>query len=599
MSPPRNGVALYTISSSLSDKYATLLNSTIRQYVTLEDFNKEQSQQTWLVSYDAGTGIATFKNAVAEGNYATVNDLLSLIVGGKDAQEFKLIPMSETSDYFAIQEISDAGKVWYPEYIDRVEVIRARSIPHPTTNDMSLAIPAILTAPADLGSVSTTTIAQPASAVIFPSVIQSFQSPASTSMSTNTTYMLIQSLSPSAAVTSVTTIIVTDVMTTTIAIIPTSTTTVVETVTATTTVTTTSTPWGGRTAWAAPPDMTDLSAFNVTHFPSGKQNVAIIDSFSALAIVPGGSVYAHDINISQNAANSQNVTDFTAALQLVYPAYSVNPSSKSPGGAEFYATPLNLSDAQSVTMEYSVFFPADFDWVKGGKLPGLYGGHTGCSGGAAAKDCFSTRLMWRQGGAGELYLYAPKSQQTKSLCSDPQSVCDFEYGLSIGRGSFHYSRGNWTTLRQDVVLNTPGKQDGAFALFVNGMQAINRTDVFYRGAPQQKNKSKPKATSRPSTSPTPQQTQGGLLGILAVTATAQGTVASQSSIIHTAREAPTILVADRASVLSNSTSDSSDQQAVGFVGLFFSTFFGGHGDGWATPKQQYTWFKDFAITRNF
>jgi len=175
--------------------------------------------------------------------------------------------------------------------------------------------------------------------------------------------------------------------------------------------------------------------------------------------------------------------------------------------------------------------------------------------------------------------YAPKSKQTNALCSDPQSVCDAEYGLSIGRGSFHYGTGNWTTLRQDVVLNTPGKQDGAFA--------------------QQKKKSKSKTTSKSSTPPTPQQTQGGLLGILAVTATAQEAVASQSSVIHTAREAPTILVADRISVLSNSTSDSSDEPAVGFVGLFFSTFVGGHGDGWATPKQQDTWFKDFAITRNF
>ncbi|KAG1808311.1 polysaccharide lyase family 14 protein [Suillus variegatus] len=269
--------------------------------------------------------------------------------------------------------------------------------------------------------------------------------------------------------------------------------------------------------------MKDLSAFNVTHFPSGKKNVAIIDSVSALAIVPGGSVYAQDIIGSQSTTNIHDVTGFTAALQLVYPAYSVNPSSKSPGGAEFYASPLNLSDAKNVTMEYSVYFPADFDWVKGGKLPGLYGGHTGCSGGVAAEDCFSTRLMWRQDWCRRTY--APKSKQTNALCSDPQSVCDAEYGLSIGRGSFHYGTGNWTTLRQDVVLNTPGKQDGAFALFVNGMRVINRTDIFYRDAPQQKKKSKSKTTS--------------------------------------------------------------------------NTFFGGHGDGWATPKQQYTWFKDFAITRNF
>ena len=74
---------------------------------------------------------------------------------------------------------------------------------------------------------------------------------------------------------------------------------------------------------------------------------------------------------------------------------------------EFYAKPLDISSANNATLEYKVFFPGDFDWVKGSKLPGLYGGHTRCSGGNPALDCFSTRLMWRAGGAGELYLERP------------------------------------------------------------------------------------------------------------------------------------------------------------------------------------------------
>ncbi|KAG1722332.1 polysaccharide lyase family 14 protein [Suillus paluster] len=231
--------------------------------------------------------------------------------------------------------------------------------------------------------------------------------------------------------------------------------------------------------------MTDLSAFNVTCFPSGN--------------VPGGSAYEQDINESHDITN---VTGFTAALQLLYPADSVNPSSKSP--------------------------------VKGGKLPGLYGGHTGCSGGAAAEDCLSTRLMWRPGGAGEPYLDCRSTRI--ALYSNPQSVCDYEYGLSIGRGSFHYSRGNWTNLRQDIVLNTPGKQDGAFTLFMDGKQATNRTDIFY-----------------PNT---------------------------------------------RWSAGNSGCRNGYSTRNIGFVRRFFSTFFGGHGDGWATPKQQYAWFKDFAMTHN-
>ncbi|KAF8162746.1 polysaccharide lyase family 14 protein, partial [Crassisporium funariophilum] len=205
-------------------------------------------------------------------------------------------------------------------------------------------------------------------------------------------------------------------------------------------------------------------------------------------------------------------------IQLLFPAGSINPAQKPQGGAEFYATPIDISKARNVTMKYSVFFPASFDWVLAGKLPGLYGGHTGCSGGNAALDCFSTRLMWRQGGAGELYLYAPKKKQTKALCSDPQSTCDATYGLSIGRGAFKWAAGRWTTVQQTVYLNTPGVQDGSFTLDVNGQRVINRNDVFYR-------------------------------------------------LIN------------------------------GAIRLR-STFFGGHDVKYATPKDQYIWFKDFALAYN-
>jgi hypothetical protein len=38
--------------------------------------------------------------------------------------------------------------------------------------------------------------------------------------------------------------------------------------------------------------------------------------------------------------------------------------------------------------------------------------------------------------------------------------------------------------------------------------------------------------------------------------------------------------------------------AFGFTGIFFSTFFGGHDPSWATPKDQYMWFKGFTMTVN-
>ncbi|KAF8172083.1 hypothetical protein BJ912DRAFT_994396, partial [Pholiota molesta] len=105
------------------------------------------------------------------------------------------------------------------------------------------------------------------------------------------------------------------------------------------------------------------------------------------------------------------------------------------GGADFYAAPLDISDATNVTLQYSVFFPADFDWVLAGKLPGLYGGHTGCSGGNAARTCFSTRLMWRQEGAGELYLdkQTKSSATTHSQAATKHTACQSAAARSDGQ----------------------------------------------------------------------------------------------------------------------------------------------------------------------
>ncbi|KAF8352204.1 hypothetical protein F5887DRAFT_873981 [Amanita rubescens] len=284
----------------------------------------------------------------------------------------------------------------------------------------------------------------------------------------------------------------------------------------TTTVTITS--WAD-VSWKAPNHYSDLSPYNITGFPVGQHNLAVVTS------IPSTTFKVDDLAQISNGTDTQDTDNSTSMLQILYPAHSINPGTKPQGGAEFYAIPLNITDAQNVTLTYSVFFPADFDYVLAGKLPGLYGGHGGCSGGYDATDCFSTRLMWRKGGLGELYLYAPRDKQTKALCADPQSVCDADYGLSIGRGAYTWAAGRWTTVSQTVSLNTPGRPDGSFTLDVNEIRVIDRHDIFYRNVP------------------------------------------------------------------SCFDSENSSELARNAI-----TFFGGHEDKYATPRDQFVWFKDFQIT---
>jgi hypothetical protein len=123
-------------------------------------------------------------------------------------------------------------------------------------------------------------------------------------------------------------------------------------------------------------------------------NDAEVSSFAAgatnLAIMSGSPSATTDGSTSnmQEAFSTftTNWNESVNSLQVLYPKGSNAPRNDPQGGTEFYAQPLDLTAANNVSLQYTVYFPPDFDFVKGGKLPGLYGGHKGCSGGNAAAE---------------------------------------------------------------------------------------------------------------------------------------------------------------------------------------------------------------------
>lgn len=182
--------------------------------------------------------------------------------------------------------------------------------------------------------------------------------------------------------------------------------------------------------------------------------------------------------------------DGKAAMKAHYPKGSYNFGHNPQGGFSFYAPgpdSVDLSTAKEATFGYSVFFPEGFDFQKGGKLPGLYGGNSdeeaiGCSGGRRSSACFSARLMWRGEGDGEFYTYLPPSfDENQKVCNvKPLSDCNPTYGASVGRGSFTFATGQWTTVSERVRLNDVGKANGELQLFVNGKSVVNVSGLVLR-----------------------------------------------------------------------------------------------------------------------
>ncbi|EJD40739.1 hypothetical protein AURDEDRAFT_69685 [Auricularia subglabra TFB-10046 SS5] len=182
--------------------------------------------------------------------------------------------------------------------------------------------------------------------------------------------------------------------------------------------------------------------------------------------------------------------DGTRAYKAFYPKYSYSKSTN-PGIGGFgfgFTGPLDFLASDEILFSYAVWFPKDFEFVMGGKLPGPFGGAdpqsaAGCSGGRQVNrdDCFSLRLMWREDGAGEIYAYVPPDPANDHLLDLEGSETDPTiYGLSIARGAFHFARGNWTVVAQRIKLNTFGKADGEIELWANGKSVIHATGVVLR-----------------------------------------------------------------------------------------------------------------------
>ncbi|KAF9520314.1 polysaccharide lyase family 14 protein [Hydnum rufescens UP504] len=214
-------------------------------------------------------------------------------------------------------------------------------------------------------------------------------------------------------------------------------------------------------------------------FPTATLSATAASSYlgtSGWQITKNGSISQKD---DVSFANDPFATSNSAPVFTVdYPTGSY---SEGTGGTEF-STYFNNSGTPfgTVLLSYEVAFDTNFDWVKGGKLPGLRGGSlSDCSGGVYSSSCFSMRLMWRAEGAGEAYAYMPAPF---SLCSRSNVLCNQEgYGTSLSRGSFSFVSGAWNNISLLVQLNNPVRaSNGLVYVYHNGVLAVQFTGLQIR-----------------------------------------------------------------------------------------------------------------------
>lgn len=172
-------------------------------------------------------------------------------------------------------------------------------------------------------------------------------------------------------------------------------------------------------------------------------------------------------NVEAISGEQGSFSDF---LRVYYPAGSASPGVSREydvplGGAGFRGS-LGLPPTDHLYLSYYLRFSDNFDFVRGGKLPGIYGGK-GNSGGNIpdGTDGFSTRMMWREGGKGEVYAYLPTSE---------------EWGTSLSLESWQFEPGKWHHIVQEVQLNDPEQANGKIRSWVDGTLVLDQSNLLFR-----------------------------------------------------------------------------------------------------------------------
>lgn len=162
-------------------------------------------------------------------------------------------------------------------------------------------------------------------------------------------------------------------------------------------------------------------------------------------------------------------------LEIFYPA---NTFGTTDGGAQWEMDLVELYD--TLWVSYKIKFQASFDFVRGGKLPGLGGGTTPTGGQeTTGKEGFSARIMWRWKNTGDgkqgamcQYIY---HMDKPGMYGEDLYWAYPNHGWSSTRR--YFIPGKWHTVKTRIIMNTPGQHNGRITSWLDddlGLDSILR-----------------------------------------------------------------------------------------------------------------------------
>jgi hypothetical protein len=179
---------------------------------------------------------------------------------------------------------------------------------------------------------------------------------------------------------------------------------------------------------------------------------------------------------SQNLSVVTGLNAFSSkSLRVLYPKGSQSDAPEPTPGkggtnwkVKLDSTGLNVGAKDQVYLRYYLRFQPNFQFVKGGKLPGMAGG-TSNSGGdvPTGYDGWSGRLMWRTGGAVVNYMYLPTS-----------ATWGTDLAWNYGGTTRKFVPGKWHCVEMQYKMNTVGSSNGVARSWLDGALALERTNLL-------------------------------------------------------------------------------------------------------------------------
>lgn len=155
--------------------------------------------------------------------------------------------------------------------------------------------------------------------------------------------------------------------------------------------------------------------------------------------------------------------DGASWLRVLYPRGSFGADT---GGAGWR---YGFGRHEQAELRYQVRFDEAFEFVKGGKLPGLCGGPKTITGGdpVNGRDGFSARLMWRKDGRAQAYVY--------HMHQPGKYGDEFDFPAD-----FRFVPGKAVMLRLAVTMNAPGQRDGTLRVWADEKLMVEKTNLQWR-----------------------------------------------------------------------------------------------------------------------